>query len=235
MSGWKHSSTKTILAGVVSLKSRLYSQNQFLYISIGSGTVFIFFWGSECIMQVQNVSFKANYLHSIRLEKINNEKTQKAALVELDPKSELDNSSIQQIIYDWGGINSYSYDIAYNMGQILCELNDESMPTPRFFAITEQRSNFNKLVPESILALAETTSMKDNVINIDFLETNIDQAYNAKNAKFQHIGTTMLDYLKTLFSGKTLELNATNESMSFYIKNGFVKKSGNFNRLMFKA
>ena len=46
VSGWKHSSTKTILAGVVSLKSRLYSQNQILYISIGSGTVFIF-W-DEC-------------------------------------------------------------------------------------------------------------------------------------------------------------------------------------------
>jgi len=29
MSGWKHSSIKTILAGVVSLKSRLYVQNQF--------------------------------------------------------------------------------------------------------------------------------------------------------------------------------------------------------------
>ena len=40
VSGWKHSSTKAILTGVVSLKSRLYSQNQFLYISIGSGTVF---------------------------------------------------------------------------------------------------------------------------------------------------------------------------------------------------
>ena len=41
VSGWKHSSTKAILAGVISLKSRLYPQNQILYISIGSGTVFI--------------------------------------------------------------------------------------------------------------------------------------------------------------------------------------------------
>ena len=40
VSGWKHSSTKAILAGVISLKSRLYTQNQFLYISIGSGTAF---------------------------------------------------------------------------------------------------------------------------------------------------------------------------------------------------
>ena len=42
VSGWKHSSTKTILAGVISLKSRSSKQNQFLYISIGSGAAFYF-------------------------------------------------------------------------------------------------------------------------------------------------------------------------------------------------
>lgn len=40
VSGWKHSSTKVILAGVIVLRSRLYKQNLFYYISIGSGTVF---------------------------------------------------------------------------------------------------------------------------------------------------------------------------------------------------
>ena len=40
VSGWKHSSTKVILAGVILLRSRLYKQNLFYFISIGSGTVF---------------------------------------------------------------------------------------------------------------------------------------------------------------------------------------------------
>ncbi len=42
VSGWKHSSTKVILAGVVLLRSRLYKQNLFYFISIGRGTVFYF-------------------------------------------------------------------------------------------------------------------------------------------------------------------------------------------------
>ena len=41
VSGWKHSSTKAILAGVIILRSRSGGQNQFQCISIGSGTVFI--------------------------------------------------------------------------------------------------------------------------------------------------------------------------------------------------
>ena len=43
VSGWKHSSTKVTLAGVVDLRSRFCKQNQFWYISIDSGTVFILF------------------------------------------------------------------------------------------------------------------------------------------------------------------------------------------------
>ena len=42
VSGWKHSSTKVILAGVIILRSRFYKQKLFYFTSIGSGTVFIF-------------------------------------------------------------------------------------------------------------------------------------------------------------------------------------------------
>ena len=41
VSGWKHSSTKIILAGIIFLKSRFYIRNQFFSISIGSGAAFI--------------------------------------------------------------------------------------------------------------------------------------------------------------------------------------------------
>ena len=41
VSGWKHSSTKAILSGVLILKSRLQNLKLFYSISIGSGTVFI--------------------------------------------------------------------------------------------------------------------------------------------------------------------------------------------------
>ena len=49
VSGWKHSSTKVTLAGVIHLKSRFILQNQFSYISIGSGTVFYFFMQIELL------------------------------------------------------------------------------------------------------------------------------------------------------------------------------------------
>ena len=41
VSGWKHSSTKVSLAGVIILRSRFYKQNHSGCSSIGSGTVFI--------------------------------------------------------------------------------------------------------------------------------------------------------------------------------------------------
>ena len=41
VSGWKHSSTKVTLAGVIILRSRFYKQKLFYFTSIGSGTVFL--------------------------------------------------------------------------------------------------------------------------------------------------------------------------------------------------
>ena len=41
VSGWKHSSTKIILAGTIFLNSRLYILKQIFCISIGSGTVLL--------------------------------------------------------------------------------------------------------------------------------------------------------------------------------------------------
>ena len=42
VSGWKHSSTKVTLAGVILLRSRSDGQNLFYFTSIGSGTAFLF-------------------------------------------------------------------------------------------------------------------------------------------------------------------------------------------------
>lgn len=186
-------------------------------------------------MKVQNISFGARYIHSVKIDKTNGGQKHKAALIELDPKNEHDNSCVQQIIQDWGGIDSYTYDIAHNMGEILCDLHDDTMPIPRFFAITSQRSNFNKLIPEALLSLSEITELKNGIINIDFLETMHEQAHNAKRPMLKHIGTKMLDCVKKIYKGKTLELNSTNEAIGFYLKNGFIKKAENFNRFMFKA
>ena len=59
MSGWRHSSTKITLAGVITLKSRFSKQNQFNCISIGSGTVFIL--ESEGIMAEQKYRIGIGY------------------------------------------------------------------------------------------------------------------------------------------------------------------------------
>jgi len=41
VSGWKHSSTKISLAGVILLRRRFYKQKLFYFTSIGSGTVLL--------------------------------------------------------------------------------------------------------------------------------------------------------------------------------------------------
>ena len=188
-------------------------------------------------MQVQKVSFGARYIDEVKIRKVNGAQIDeyKASLVELDPKSEKDNFCIQDMIYYWGGFESYTSDIARNMGQVLCELNDVRMPIPRVFAITEQKDNYDKLRAEKILSIAETTDLKETVVNIDFLETHRDQASGAKNPKYIHLGTTMINCIKSMFKGKTLELYSTNDALGFYLKNGFELKSSNFNKCIFKG
>lgn len=55
VSGWKHSSTKVILAGVILLRSRFYRQKLFYFTSIGSGTAFLFVRAFLMLIFVKNL------------------------------------------------------------------------------------------------------------------------------------------------------------------------------------
>lgn len=188
-------------------------------------------------MKVQGISFRARYLDEVKLRKINGAQVQEcsASLVELDLKSKADNVCIQDMIYDWGGSDSYTFHIARNMGQVYYELNDNTSPIPRVFAITEQKDNFDKLNSKKILSIAETTDIKPTIVNIDFIETHRAQAYGAKDPKYKYLGTALVNCIKSVFKGKALELYSTDKALSFYLKNGFELMSSNFNKCIFRG
>lgn len=185
-------------------------------------------------MQVQNVSFGARYVKSATILK-KNKKLDKfnVALVELNPTDIKDIACISKLCFEWGGIKTLTKAIMNNMNNIYFE--ESTRDSDRFFVITQQKSNYENLNTEDILSVAETSCIDDKIVCIDLLETNFKESHSALNANFKHIGTSMVNNIKTLFSGKDILIETPEKNEPFYTKLGFEKIKGGINRMLYKS
>ena len=187
-------------------------------------------------MNVQNISFGARYVKSATIKKKENDelKNHKIAMVELDPYDFNDIKCINNLNLDWGGRASLSYAYALNMNNIFAEITEKS--SAHFYALTQQKENFEKLDPELILSLAETSNYYDDKTkSLDLLETFFAESHTSKNAQFKHIGKAMLDNIKFLLRGNDIIAEVVENAEKFYEKEGFERISGGVNRYIFRS
>ena len=187
-------------------------------------------------MQVQNISFGARYFKSATIKKINEngqEENHKISMVELNPYDLEDVRCVNELNYAWGGQGSLSYPYMCEMNNIFAEFSE--VKTSRFFALTQQKNNYEQLDPKQILSIAQTSLLDERTGSLDLLETYFAESHTSKNAKFKHVGQGMLDNIKFLFFGKNILVEAPEISENFYIKNGFEKIKGGLNRLIFRS
>lgn len=172
---------------------------------------------------INNISFKAKYIRPVTVKQIglnNYVKNKDMAFVELDCFSKKDCLAATATSSLWESGDSYASNIAEHISD--CNWI-EYTNGKRFFAITQQKENFENLNPEEILALAEVIDMdpNGNSIKLSYLQVDPDNNHYAPVRSFKKIGSGFIDSLKKIFEGKKINLIAANHSGKFYESNGF--------------
>lgn len=97
-----------------------------------------------------------------------------------------------------------------------------------YYALTTQQDNFEKLEPENILGLMLFREKNDCKNEICYLEVNPSTTKN-KNIfrKYKDVGKTLVEFVKSQFSQKKIEVWSDLDAIDFYKKRGFRRRSRN--------
>ncbi len=176
------------------------------------------------------INFKANYINATTVKRINQTPVSDkvVSFVELSPQSTSDVKAIRTLSYCWDDNKSLAGDLYCNLRD--CSLYGDNSGQ-KFYAITQQRNNFEKLDSDEILAVAQIRDRDD--IHLDLLQVDPANNNDIYLREFCHIGTAMLNCLKKLFPNKDITLKSVDSAFDFYLKNGF-NRIANSSHFIFK-
>ena len=167
------------------------------------------------------ITFRAKYLstHTIqRLNKNDDYDNVSAAFVQLSPHNKHDLRTIQNVQGLWGGSNSYALSIAQSATREANEIPDDRN---KYYAITRQKSKYEKLNPYEILGLAKVTQRADAKHEIDYLQVEPTCEAFSFIREYKNLGTAMLNGIKKSAKGLDIILHSVPGAINFYLKNGF--------------
>ena len=184
------------------------------------------------------ITFKAAYVtNAVIQEKINSEyRPYIASVVELDTKSKTDIQALREIDSLWNEHNTfanYLYRCALKQSDIYTPTNSKS----KFYAVTKQKTDFLNLIPDEVLGLLQfnpKAGYKDALGEIQILQVKPEYAQYSPNRYYKHIGTSLLNFIKSKFKNLSLILVPSLNSKEFYKKNDFEYLS-QFNKMLYKA
>lgn len=167
------------------------------------------------------ITFRAKYLSTQTIQKLNNQDNYdniSTAFVQLSPHNKNDLKAIQNVQGLWGGSRSFALSIAQCATR---EANDIPDDRNKYYAITKQKSKFEKLNPYDILGLAKVTERADAKHEIDFLQVEPTCEAYSFIREYKSLGTAMLEGIKKAAKGFDVILHTVPAAINFYLKNGF--------------
>lgn len=175
------------------------------------------------------ISFGASFVQKLPIKKYSYEtKTYTpdyASMAELNPYDKNDVDSVYEIARDFGG-DTYASNIYYDIKS--ASHRDKNKYNIRFFVLTRQKDNFEKIQDIDVLGIAEIHQINDREIDIDYIQTHPKYVYPVGPKYIKRIGTAILNYFKQ--DNDKISLLSGNHA--FYRKNGFKKISPNGNRML---
>ena len=170
------------------------------------------------------ISFKAHYVQPAIIQKQNaltgNFEDCKVRMAELEPVSAADSIALKKTAELWGGKKfSFVGDISDDFENFFKTRNES--PNKKFLVLTCQKGDLSRLKPLDILACAEVTQRTLNKHEIKYLEVSPIYVHLKKDRKLKHIGSAMLDGIKTLLPNKDIVLDSSCDGINFYLRNGF--------------
>ena len=171
------------------------------------------------------ISFKANLVYNdrnvIKYNSNNLSQKHQVSFVRINPTDENDVLALQKTkdLWDKTSFVSTIFDRVLGMFYDGIDSKDKEV-----FLLTEQDSDYANLVPEKILAMGLVMTRSKFSKYLTYLQTK--PQYMFKNREkvsngLMGIGTEFLNCCKEKFKEFSLILNATKNSESFYLKNGF--------------
>ena len=179
------------------------------------------------------ISFKANTISYSTITKIkpnNIEEKVIGSFVELDTKIKDDYNAIRAIAHNWDNGYSIAVDIFDNFVADKYSIHVFNTHPNRYFAIIDKDSPVDKILPESILGIAQISKKFNNTFNLDFIQTNPKHIKDARNRGFKHIGKTLINSIIKILPNKEISTCPTdNKAKAFYEKLNFKQiKNSNF-------
>lgn len=168
------------------------------------------------------ISFKGNLATTAVIQQLYNNSSYNsipASFVELDTTSESDLEAIGKVAKEWREGDLYAADV-YNRFKTNYE-NQSISDEERFFVLTKQRMNFDKLDYSKILGVAELYKPEDGPIEIEFLQTDPTYISTFDLPQIKHVGKAIIESIKQILNDKEIRLFTTPTAKSFYEKMGF--------------
>lgn len=168
----------------------------------------------------QTLSFKAvkkEYMPTVKELDTNTLKynDKKVSFVELNSFNTNDMITLNNISEDWD--KSMFAESIYQDALNINELEDIDCNV-KFYAITTQNKNHEKLIPEKILGLCEIKEEGYKKAFVEFVESN-PESINNPHAKYKAIGNGIFEALKNYYDNISLQSTVT--ALEFYERQGF--------------
>lgn len=170
---------------------------------------------------MDSINFTANRIKSVKIPKkfYTRYIPSSVSLVEMDVLNKNDIDAIYQTTQKWdSSFTVFTYDDMRKVSD-----KKQLIPYLHVYALTTQRSGFDKLKTKNILGVAEVVENYNDGNKVEVLQTKplyIKSSEN-KKPKFKHIGKALISYVKEKFSDKPLYLNPARSAVQFYEKQGF--------------
>lgn len=171
-----------------------------------------------------NLAFKARFLQNIPVLKFNyktkNYDKVLSSFVEFDPKNIDDAKALSEVVNYW---ENDKYACCILNGFEYCTKNLDKCEKYKIFALTSQKNNYDKLISDELLGLAQMDIEDGQTHYLSYLQVKPDyiEQYNILgNRIYKGIGSGILSALKKIYN--SISLRASNSGLdSFYKKNNF--------------
>ncbi len=170
---------------------------------------------------MDSINFTANHIKNVSIARKYYNKYQpcKVSLVEFDPTNKKDIDAMYKTTDKWDeSFTAFTYDDMRTVNE-----KKELLPNLHVYALTTQKSGFDKINPSKILGVVEIVEKYTDGNKVEVLQTNPSHIKNFENKTplFKHIGKRLVSFVKKKFNDKPLYLHPTKTAIPFYEKLGF--------------
>lgn len=179
------------------------------------------------------VSFRANLISTQYVAKKNNDNSYSnypVSFVQLNDENKDEVMAVRKTSANWAYGDKFGGNIADCMLESFSTKPNDRVD--KYFAITKQVDDFEKLRSEDILALALTTPSESGEECIDYIQvepkyvsTLPEYTLGFKLPNFKAIGSAICDGIENLFKDKNICLFALKNIAPFYERRGYISQS----------